>query len=50
MLDSLILCVTVATGARLLWPRLSHAMLWRAAMTPLASIIGSGFMGLRRHW
>lgn len=34
------------TSALLLWPRLSEARLWRAATTPLASIIGSGFLVL----
>ena len=29
-----------------MWPRLAHAPLWRATITPLASIIGSGFLVL----
>ncbi|WP_373355793.1 hypothetical protein [Pseudoroseicyclus sp. CXY001] len=39
-----ILLALGATGALLAWPRLFHAPLWRATMTPLASIIGSGFL------
>ena len=46
MLNSLIIGVTVLTGAILLYPRLANAPLWRAAITPLASIIGSGFLVL----
>ena len=46
MLNALILAVVVAVGAVLLWPRLANATLWRAAITPLASIIGSGFLVL----
>ncbi len=34
----------LATAALLVWPRLARARLWRAAITPLASIIGSGFL------
>jgi hypothetical protein len=30
----------------LAWPRFSHARLWKATVTPLASIIGSGFLVL----
>lgn len=30
----------------MLWPRLANAKLWRATITPLASIIGSGFLVL----
>lgn len=44
MPDILILIVTAATAALLFWPRVSGARLWRAAITPLASIIGSGFL------
>jgi len=46
MLNALIIGVTVITGAILLYPRLANAPLWRAAITPLASIIGSGFLML----
>jgi hypothetical protein len=34
----------VAVGLLMLWPRLFKARLWRATVTPLASIIGSGFL------
>ena len=34
----------LSVGALLLWPRLINAPLWRATITPLASIIGSGFL------
>ncbi len=46
MLNALILLVVVAAGALLMWPKLANATLWRAAITPLASIIGSGFLVL----
>ena len=46
MLNALILTSVLATGALLLWPRLSRAPSWRATVTPLASIIGSGFLVL----
>ena len=46
METALILLLTLATGALLAWPRLARAPLWRAALTPLASIIGSGFLVL----
>jgi hypothetical protein len=46
MLNALILSVVVMTGAVLVWPRLANAPLWRATITPLASIIGSGFLVL----
>lgn len=36
----------VLAGGLLLWPRLANATLWRATITPLASIIGSGFLVL----
>jgi hypothetical protein len=38
--------VTVAAAGVLLHPRVARARLWRAAITPLASIIGSGFLVL----
>jgi len=41
-----ILIVTALVGAILAWPRLAKAKLWRASATPLASIIGSGFLVL----
>lgn len=46
MLNGLIIGVAVLTGAILLYPRLANAPLWKAAITPLASIIGSGFLVL----
>ena len=46
MLNAAILTVVVLAGVVLLWPRLSNAPLWRATITPLASIIGSGFLVL----
>jgi len=46
MIDALILLGVVLTGALLAWPRLANAPLWRATITPLASIIGSGFLVL----
>jgi len=42
----LILLAAAAVGALMLWPRLARNPLWRAALTPLASIIGSGFLVL----
>lgn len=44
MLNILIVFVTVGAGALLLYPRLAQSKLWQAAITPLASIIGSGFL------
>ncbi len=44
MLSVLIIVVVVATGALLMAPKLARAPLWRATITPLASIIGSGFL------
>jgi hypothetical protein len=46
LLNALILIAVVATGGLLVWPRLANAPLWRATITPLASIIGSGFLVL----
>jgi hypothetical protein len=46
MLNYLIILVAIATGALLLYPKIANALLWRAAITPLASIIGSGFLVL----
>ena len=46
MLNALILAVVATTAAALIWPRLANATLWRATITPLASIIGSGFLVL----
>ncbi|MCI5039874.1 MAG: hypothetical protein MRY81_09340 [Donghicola eburneus] len=46
MQNFLILLTTVATAAVLMHPRVANAPLWRATITPLASIIGSGFLVL----
>lgn len=46
MLNAAILTVVLATGAVLASPRLAKSTLWRATITPLASIIGSGFLVL----
>lgn len=46
MLDALIVATVLATGALLAMPRLANARMWRATATPLASIIGSGFLVL----
>lgn len=46
MQTSGILVVTALVAAVLFWPRLAQAKLWRASITPLASIIGSGFLVL----
>ena len=46
MLNALILAVVVLFGAVLIWPRVENSIVWRATITPLASIIGSGFLVL----
>ncbi|MGV8951519.1 MAG: hypothetical protein ACOH2M_10485 [Cypionkella sp.] len=46
MQNALILIATVIAAAILLHPRLSRLPLWHATVTPLASIIGSGFLVL----
>ena len=46
MQNTLILAATVIVAAVLMHPRLSRAPLWLATITPLASIIGSGFLVL----
>ncbi|OYX42057.1 MAG: hypothetical protein B7Z02_13480 [Rhodobacterales bacterium 32-67-9] len=46
MLNALILLAGLATAGLLLWPPLARSRLWRATVTPLASIIGSGFLVL----
>ncbi len=45
-IDFFVLAATAIVGAILVWPRLARAKLWRATSTPLASIIGSGFLVL----
>lgn len=46
MLNALIIAVCVGLAGLLLYPPLARATLWRATITPLASIIGSGFLVL----
>lgn len=46
MLNAVILATVTLAGALLIWPRVANATLWRATLTPLASIIGSGFLVL----
>jgi len=46
MENVLVVSVSVLAAAVLLYPRLAKARLWRATITPLASIIGSGFLVL----
>ncbi len=46
MENTVIIAASVAVAALLMWPRLARARLWRATVTPLASIIGSGFLVL----
>lgn len=41
-----IILVTLTMVGLLSWPRLARAPLWKATVTPLASIIGSGFLVL----
>ena len=45
MTTAILATLCLAVGF-LFWPRLSNATLWRATITPLASIIGSGFLVL----
>ncbi len=42
--NALIVLVIVAVGGLMLHPRVAGARLWQATITPLASIIGSGFL------
>jgi hypothetical protein len=44
MANLIVVISLVATAALLLSPRLTSAPVWRATVTPLASIIGSGFL------
>ena len=46
MLSVFILLAVVMVAALMAWPRLANDPLWRATLTPLASIIGSGFLVL----
>ncbi len=44
MLNVLIMMVVAVAAATMLYPRVLNARLWRATVTPLASIIGSGYL------
>ncbi|NDV01859.1 hypothetical protein [Pseudoroseicyclus tamaricis] len=44
METALILLAVLLAGALLAWPKVFRNPLWRATVTPLASIIGSGFL------
>lgn len=44
MLSAFIILVTLGVAGLLLMPKVANATLWRATVTPLASIIGSGFL------
>lgn len=44
--NTAILIVVLLSAAVLMWPRIAKSRLWRATITPLASIIGSGFLVL----
>lgn len=46
MLNIFILTAVILVSALLIWPRVANSPLWRATITPLASIIGSGFLVL----
>jgi hypothetical protein len=46
ILNIIIVTVAVATAMMLLLPKVANATRWRATTTPLASIIGSGFLVL----
>ncbi|KIN62766.1 putative membrane protein [Sulfitobacter noctilucicola] len=46
MINAAILTVVILCGGLLIWPRLANSTAWRATITPLASIIGSGFLVL----
>lgn len=46
MLNAFILGIVTIAGAVLIWPRVASSTVWRATITPLASIIGSGFLVL----
>lgn len=46
MLNAIILATVVFAVAIMIWPRLANSIVWRATITPLASIIGSGFLVL----
>ncbi len=44
-LNALIIIIAIVCGSALAWsPRLSRSEGWQATVTPLASIMGSGFL------
>jgi len=45
-INVVVLLCSLAAGGLLLWPKLAGNHLWKASTTPLASIIGSGFLVL----
>lgn len=45
-INAVVLLFTVAAAGLLLWRKLAGNRMWRASTTPLASIIGSGFLVL----
>lgn len=45
-MNAAILIAGIAAAGLLLWPPLARSRLWHATITPLASIIGSGFLVL----
>ncbi len=44
LLDFALVLVSLGVAAVLFWPRVRNQPLWKATVTPLASIIGSGFL------
>ena len=44
LLNIALVAVAVVVAVILLWPAVRHNRMWRATVTPLASIIGSGFL------
>lgn len=46
MHNAAILVAVILVSAILVWPRVANAPMWKATVTPLASIIGSGFLVL----
>lgn len=44
LIEIAVVVAGLAAAALLAWPRLRNRPLWRATITPLASIIGSGFL------
>jgi len=48
--NALLLTIAIIVAARLFQPRLRQLRDWRATVTPLASIISSGFLVAKRLW